>query len=132
MIYSTFKKRPYLARLLLGLVFVVGVVELALASSDIFPGRYDWIFGSLLFATILAWTGGAALAGAIAVGYGFLSAGISTVFFFPLIGGLIVSVPAGYLISEMRHLHRNVFVAAIGPGLLMLMITCVYWFGLLD
>ena len=66
MIYSTFKKRPYLARLLLGLVFVVGVVELALASSDIFPGRYDWILGCLLFVTTLAWMGAAALAGATA------------------------------------------------------------------
>ena len=66
MIYSTFKKRPYLARLLLGLVFVVGVVELALASSDIFPGRYDWILGCLLFVTTLAWMGAAALTGIVA------------------------------------------------------------------
>ena len=52
--------------------------------------------------------------------------------FLPLTAGLIVSVPAGYLISEMRHPHRNVLVAAIGPGLLMLMIMCFYWLEVLD
>ena len=65
MIYSTFQKRPHLSRLLLGLVLVLGVVELALAITDSFSGRYDWILGCLLFATILAWTGAAALAGAV-------------------------------------------------------------------
>ena len=50
----------------------------------------------------------------------------------PVIAGMFIAVPAGYLISEMRHPHRNVLVAAIGPGLLMFLIMSYYWLGVLD
>ena len=66
MIYSTFRDRPYLSRLLLGLIFVIGVAEVALAGTGILPTRYDWILGGMLVATTLVWTGVAALAGATA------------------------------------------------------------------
>ena len=60
------KKRPGLSYLLLGLVFVIGVNQVVLAGTDFLPGRYDWILGSLLFGTTLAWMGAAALAGVVA------------------------------------------------------------------
>ena len=66
MIYSTFQKRPGLSYLLLGLVFVIGVAEVALAGSGAFPDSYDWILGCLLFGTTLAWMCADALAGAVA------------------------------------------------------------------
>ena len=65
-IYSTFKERPDLSHLLLGLVFVSWFLGMALLDSGVVPDRYDWALGSLLFATTLAWMGGAALAGATA------------------------------------------------------------------
>ena len=66
MIYSTFQKRPGLSYLLLGLVFVIGVAEVVLAGIGIFPDRYDWILGFMLFGTVLAWMCAAALAGVVA------------------------------------------------------------------
>ncbi len=65
MIYSTFQQRPGLSRLLLGLIFVIGVAEVVLADNDILPIGYDWILGCLLFATTLAWMCAAALAGVV-------------------------------------------------------------------
>ena len=66
MIYSTFQKRPYLSRLLLALIFVIGVLEMIVAANGALPERYDWILGCLLFGTTLAWMGAAALAGVTA------------------------------------------------------------------
>lgn len=65
-IHSILQKRPGLSYLLLGLVFVIGVAEVVLAGIGIFPDRYDWILGCLLFGTVLAWMSAAALAGAVA------------------------------------------------------------------
>ena len=48
-----------------------------------------------------------------------------------VLAGIILSIPVGYLISEMRHPRRNVLVASIGPGLVMMMIMCFYWFVIL-
>ncbi len=99
MTYSTFRDRPYLSRLLLGLIFVVGVAEVALAGTGIFPARYDWILGCLLLATTLSWTGVTALAGATAplgntvmkIAYGVLSV-------FPL--AFVASMIAGLVLSD--------------------------------
>ena len=66
MFYQTFQSRRYLSRVLLGLIFVLGVAWMASADRDIFPSRYDWILGCLLFVTTLAWMGAAALAGVVA------------------------------------------------------------------
>ncbi len=62
----TFHERPHLARLLLGLVFIIGVAAVVLAGSNTLPGRYDWMLGSVLFVTTLAWMGAAAFTGATA------------------------------------------------------------------
>ena len=59
----TFHERPHIARLLLGLVFVIGVAAVVLAGSNTLPSRYDWMLGSVLFVTTLAWMGVVALAG---------------------------------------------------------------------
>ena len=66
MTVSKFREHPYLSRLLLGPIFVIGVAEVIVAGTGIFPTRYEWILGCLLFATTLAWTGAVALAGATA------------------------------------------------------------------
>ena len=66
MVYSAFKKRPALSYLLLGLVFVIGVTETALAGIGVFPDNYDWVIGCMLFVTTIAWMGAAALAGMVA------------------------------------------------------------------
>ncbi|MYA62647.1 MAG: hypothetical protein F4X94_08765 [Dehalococcoidia bacterium] len=50
-------------------------------------------------------------------------------FSLPFTGGIVISVAAGYLISEVRHPWRNVLVATIGPGLLMMMLMCFYLFS---
>ena len=65
---------------------------------------------------IVAFTAAVALMGGSPFGVMFL---------LPILAGIIVFVPAGYLISEMRHPYRNFLVAAIGPGLLMMMMMSV-------
>ena len=70
----------------------------------------------------------AALATAVAL---MGSSPFGVMFLLPVLAGIVVSVPAGYLISEMRHPHRNVLVAVIGPGLLMMMMMSFYWFEVL-
>ncbi len=302
MIYSVFQEHPYLSRLLLGLISVIGVAEVVIAGTGVFTRMHDWILGCLLLATTLAWAGAAALTGTVApvgntamkyaygvllvfplillvymtadlilyqeffdtepdwlprsvrltfwvwmalaglvgsltphnidarayvpliiapllVGVGVMvvlaflllmlmgsalipgadwvrweSGGLSLLglyglatfllfrgflvrftwirrlrvnvslialgitmasycviailtfrvgvellywyaswtLFVPLPAGIIISIPVGSLISEMRHPYRNVLVAAIGPGLLMLMIMCFYWFSSLQ
>ena len=73
------------------------------------------------------------IVGAVAGGLVFLFiSATGWMFFLPIMAGMVISVPAGYLISEMRHPYRNLLVAAIGPGLLMMMIMCFYWFDVLD
>ena len=71
---------------------------------------------------IVAFTAAVALMGGSPFGVMFL---------LPILAGIIVFVPAGYLISEMRHPYRNFLVAAIGPGLLMMMMMSFYWFEVL-
>lgn len=66
MIYSTFQEHPHLSRQLLGLVLVIGIVEIALAGAGVFPEKYDWILGCLLFGTVATWPIAAALAGVTA------------------------------------------------------------------
>lgn len=66
MIYAMFQGRPGLSYWLLGLLFAIGVAEAALAGIGVFPDKYDWILGFMLFGTVLAWMSAAALAGAVA------------------------------------------------------------------
>lgn len=66
MTYSKLRDRPYLSRLLLGSIFVIGVAEVALAGTGILPTRFDLVLGVMLVTTTLAWTGAAGLAGATA------------------------------------------------------------------
>ena len=105
MIYSVFQERPGLSYLLLGLVFVVGVTQVVLAGADFLPDRYDWVLGSLLFGTTLAWMGAAALAGVVAPVSNTVmkyACGVLTAFSLILISSVIAVI---ILDSQIDNLH---------------------------
>ena len=67
-------------------------------------------------------------------GTAFLRGGspFAVIFLIPVIGAAVIAVPAGHLIGKTRYPYRNILVAAIGPGLLMMMMMSFYWFHILD
>ena len=59
------------------------------------------------------------------------SSPFGVMFLLPVLAGIVLFVPVGHLISEMRHPYRNVLVAAIGLGPIVIMTMCDYWFEVL-
>ena len=69
----------------------------------------------------------AALAGGLLI----VGPGVWMMYAIPMVWAVFLSVPVGILIGRMRHPYRNVVVAAIGPGLVTMMIVYFYWIGVL-
>ena len=125
MIHSVFQKRPGLSYLLLGLIFVIGVVEAALVGIGAFPDKYDWILGLLLFGTTVAWMGAAALAGVVApVSNTAMKYAYRVLLLFPL---TIVATVIGYLVlSQFYNTEPDwLYYFALPVGLILLAWTPV-------